>query len=61
MLILVRVNDEVYLFVKGAESSIWPHLNSFNDVDIKMTIEQHSLDFAQQEYRILFCTIFPLH
>ncbi|CAF4365298.1 unnamed protein product, partial [Rotaria socialis] len=40
-------------FIKGAETSIWPHLSSLNDVHMKATIEQNSLSFAEQGYRSL--------
>jgi magnesium-transporting ATPase (P-type) len=53
MSIIVRMREKIYLFIKGAESSIWTNLNSFNDVDIRATTEQHGLDFAQQGYRSL--------
>lgn len=53
MSIIVRVDEKVFLFIKGAESSIWPHLNNSNDEDIKVKTEEHSLDFAQQGYRLL--------
>ncbi|CAM4756544.1 unnamed protein product [Rotaria magnacalcarata] len=53
MSIIVRRNDQIFLFIKGAETSIWPHLSSFNDVNMKATIEQNSLSFAEQGYRSL--------
>ena len=53
MSIIVRLNDQIFLFIKGAESSIWPHLSAFNESDMKSTIEQHSLAFAEQGYRSL--------
>jgi len=53
MSIIVRLNDQIFLFLKGAETSIWPHLSSFNETDIKSTIEQHSIGFAEQGYRSL--------
>jgi phospholipid-translocating ATPase len=53
MSIIVRVKNQIYLYIKGAETSIWPHLTSLNDPDIKATTEQHSLGFAEQGYRSL--------
>lgn len=53
MSIIVRLNDQIFLFLKGAETSIWPHLSGFNDPTMKSTIEQHSLGFAEQGYRSL--------
>ncbi|CAF3810623.1 unnamed protein product [Rotaria socialis] len=53
MSIIVRRNDQIFLFIKGAETSIWPHLSSLNDVHMKATIEQNSLSFAEQGYRSL--------
>jgi phospholipid-translocating ATPase len=53
MSIIVRLNDQIFLFIKGAETSIWPHLSGFNESDMKTTIEQHSLGFAEQGYRSL--------
>ena len=53
MLIIVLMNGRTFLVIKGAESSIWPHLSSFNDTDTKATIEQHSLEFASHGYRSL--------
>ncbi|CAF2490271.1 unnamed protein product [Rotaria sp. Silwood2] len=53
MSIIVRLNDQIFLFIKGAETSIWPHLSSFNETDMKTIIEQHSLNFAEQGYRSL--------
>jgi magnesium-transporting ATPase (P-type) len=53
MSIIVRLNDQIFLFIKGAETSIWPHLSGFNEQDMKSTIEQHSLGYAEQGYRSL--------
>ena len=53
MSIIVRMREKIYLFTKGAESSISVNLNSSNDGSVKATTEQHSLDFAQQGYRSL--------
>ena len=53
MSIIVRLDDQIFLFIKGAETSIWPHLSPLNDPQLKSTTEQHSLVFAQQGYRSL--------
>jgi magnesium-transporting ATPase (P-type) len=53
MSIIVRTKDQIYLYIKGAETSIWPNLSSSNDADMKATTEQHSLGFAEQGYRSL--------
>ena len=53
MSIIVRLNDQIFLFIKGAETSLWPHLSGLNEVDMKSTIEQHSMTFAEQGYRSL--------
>ena len=53
MSIIVQLDDQIYLFIKGAETAIWPHLSGFNDADVKATIEQDSLGFAEQGYRSL--------
>ncbi|UJR25569.1 hypothetical protein I4U23_006914 [Adineta vaga] len=53
MSIIVRLDDQIFLFIKGAESSIWPHLSALNDSRMKETVEQHSLTFAEQGYRSL--------
>jgi magnesium-transporting ATPase (P-type) len=53
MSIIVRLNDQIFLFIKGAETSIWPHLSASNEQEMKATIEQHSLRFAEQGYRSL--------
>jgi magnesium-transporting ATPase (P-type) len=53
MSIIVRLNDQIFLFIKGAETSLWPHLSAFNEQDMKSTIEQHSAGFAEQGYRSL--------
>jgi magnesium-transporting ATPase (P-type) len=53
MSIIVRVKDEIYLYIKGAETSLWPNLSGSNDGDIKATTEQHSLGFAEQGFRSL--------
>ena len=53
MSIIVRQDDQIFLFIKGAETSIWPHLSPLNDPQLKSTTEQHSLAFAQQGYRSL--------
>jgi len=53
MSIIVRANDQIYLYIKGAESSIWSNLNDLNDADIKATTEQHSLGFSEQGFRSL--------
>ncbi|CAF4876165.1 unnamed protein product, partial [Rotaria sp. Silwood2] len=39
MSIIVRLNDQIFLFIKGAETSIWPHLSSFNETDMKTIID----------------------
>ena len=53
MSIIVRSNDQIHLYIKGAETSIWPNLSAFNDSDMKATTEQHSLGFSEQGYRSL--------
>jgi phospholipid-translocating ATPase len=53
MSIIVRRGDDIFLFIKGAETSIWPHLSALNDPDVKMVTEQHSLAFAEQGFRSL--------
>ena len=53
MSIIVRVDDQIYLFIKGAEAALWPRLSSFNQENMKATIEQHSLGLAEQGYRSL--------
>ena len=53
MSIIVRLDDQIFLFIKGAETSIWPHLSPLNDPQLKSTTEQHSLAFAKQGYRSL--------
>ena len=53
MSIVVRVDDQIFLYIKGAETSLWPYLSGMNDDQIKSTTEQHSLDFAEQGYRSL--------
>jgi len=53
MSIIVRQDDQIFLYIKGAETSIWPHLSGFNDANMKATIEEHSLNFAEQGYRSL--------
>ena len=53
MSIIVRTNDQIYLYIKGAETSLWPHLSDLNHPDIKATTEQHSLGFAEQGFRSL--------
>ncbi|CAF4437960.1 unnamed protein product, partial [Rotaria magnacalcarata] len=30
MSIIVRTNDKIYLYIKGAETSIWPNLSEYN-------------------------------
>ena len=53
MSIVVRVDDQIFLYIKGAETSLWPYLSGMNDDQMKSTTEQHSLDFAEQGYRSL--------
>lgn len=53
MSIIVRANNQIYLYIKGAETSIWPSLSRSNDANMKSTIEQHSSDFAEQGFRSL--------
>lgn len=53
MSIIVRLNQQIFLFIKGAETSIWPHLSTVNDPNMKATIEQNSLHFAEKGYRSL--------
>ena len=53
MSIIVRLEDQIFLFIKGAETSIWPHLSPLNDSQLKSDTEQHSLAFAKQGYRSL--------
>ncbi|CAF1998553.1 unnamed protein product [Rotaria magnacalcarata] len=53
MSIIVRTNDKIYLYIKGAETSIWPNLSEYNEMNMKMTIEQHSIGFAEQGFRSL--------
>ena len=53
MSIVVRVDEQIFLYIKGAETSLWPYLSCTNDDKIKTTTEQHSLDFAEQGYRSL--------
>ena len=53
MSIIVRHNDAIYLYIKGAESSIESRLSDSNDGDIKAATDQHSLHFAEQGYRSL--------
>jgi magnesium-transporting ATPase (P-type) len=53
MSIVIRIDDRIYLYIKGAETSLWPYLSDRNDDNLKAIIEQHSLDFAEQGYRSL--------
>lgn len=53
MSIIVRTNNKIYLYIKGAETSILPSLSESNDWDMKATIEQHSVGFAEKGYRSL--------
>lgn len=53
MSIIVRANQRIYLYIKGAETSIWSKLSSSNDETMKSTTEQHSLGFAEQGFRSL--------
>ena len=53
MSIIVRRGEDIFLYIKGAETSIWPHLSALNDPELKMVTEQHSLAFAEQGYRSL--------
>jgi phospholipid-translocating ATPase len=53
MSIIVRLNNQIFLFIKGAESSIWPNLSQLNETYKKSTTEQHSRDFNEQGYRSL--------
>jgi magnesium-transporting ATPase (P-type) len=53
MSIIVRTKGQIYLYIKGAETSIWPNLSDLNDSHMKATTEQHSLAFAEQGYRSL--------
>ena len=53
MSIIVRRGEDIFLYIKGAETSIWPHLSALNDPEMKMVTEQHSLAFAEQGYRSL--------
>ncbi|CAF3572923.1 unnamed protein product [Rotaria sordida] len=53
MSIIVRTNNKIYLYIKGAETSILPNLSDSNDQDLKTITEQHGMDFAEQGYRSL--------
>ena len=53
MSIIVRRGDDIFLFIKGAETSIWPHLSPLNDPNVKAVTEQHSLAFANEGFRSL--------
>lgn len=53
MSIIVRVKNQIYLYIKGAETSIWSNLSELNDEDMKATTEQHNLGFAEQGLRSL--------
>ncbi|CAF2840318.1 unnamed protein product [Rotaria sp. Silwood2] len=53
MSIIVRTNNKIYLYIKGAETSILPNLDDLNDWNLKAVTEQHTLDFAEQGYRSL--------
>ncbi len=53
MSIIVRTNDQIYLYIKGAETSIWPRLSAANDADMKAITEQHNSGFAEQGFRSL--------
>lgn len=53
MSIIVRTNQRIYLYIKGAETSIWSKLNQSNDENMKTTTEHHSLAFAEQGLRSL--------
>ncbi|CAF1633805.1 unnamed protein product, partial [Didymodactylos carnosus] len=53
MSIIVRMNNQIFLFIKGAETSIWPHLNGFNNEVVKANTEQHIHMFAERGYRSL--------
>ena len=53
MSIIVRHEHQIFLFIKGAETSIWPHRSPLNNRDMLSAIEQQSLRFAEQGYRSL--------
>ena len=53
MSIIVRVDNQVFLYIKGAETSLWPYFSNKNDEALKATTEQHSSEFAEQGYRSL--------
>ena len=53
MSVIVRVEDQIYLYIKGAETTLWPYLSQQNDEEVKNTTEQHSMAFAEQGYRSL--------
>lgn len=53
MSIIVRLESQIFLFIKGAETALWPHLSPLNDTDVKDRIEQDILRFAGQGYRSL--------
>lgn len=53
MSIIVRLEHQIFLFIKGAETSLWPHLSPLNDADVKDRVEQDILRFAGQGYRSL--------
>jgi phospholipid-transporting ATPase len=53
MSIIVRLNNQIFLFLKGAESSIWSNLSRLNETYKILTTEQHSRDFSEQGYRSL--------
>ncbi|CAF4738883.1 unnamed protein product [Rotaria sp. Silwood1] len=53
MSIIVRANNKIYLYIKGAETYILPNLSDANDWNLKAITEQHSIEFADQGYRSL--------
>lgn len=53
MSIIVRVNVKIYLYIKGAETTLWPYLSHQNNEEMKNTTEKHSMTFAEQGYRSL--------
>lgn len=53
MSVIVRLDSQIFLFIKGAETSLWPHLSPLNDTEVKDRIEQDILRFAGQGYRSL--------
>ena len=53
MSIIVRTNNQIFLYIKGAETSLWPSLSNSNEAEMKSIIEEHSSEFAEQGFRSL--------